>query len=98
MRESQLDFELSNYNLGDHRVRVDDTNVAKAETRQVIRVQAVPLDSLDLVRADRALGVKIDTQGAEPFVIAGGRKTLSSAQLLVLEWWPYMITRMGATL
>jgi FkbM family methyltransferase len=98
-RKSQLDFELSNYNLGDHRVRMGGTDVAKdvakGETKQLIRVQAVPLDSLDLVRPDRALGVKIDTQGAEPFIIAGGRKTLSRAQLLVLEWCPYMIAKIG---
>jgi FkbM family methyltransferase len=94
-RESQLDFELSSHNLGDHRVKMQGTGVAKGETRQVIRVQAVSLDSLDLVRQDNVLGVKMDTQGAEPFIIAGGKRTLSRAQLLVLEWCPYMMARMG---
>ena len=55
----------------------------------------MPLDSLEVVRPGSALGVKIDTQGAEPFIIAGGRRTLSPAQLLVLEWCPYMMARMG---
>ena len=55
----------------------------------------MPLNSLDLVRTGCALGVKIDTQGAEPFIIGGGRKTLSRAQLLVIEWCPYLIARMG---
>jgi len=94
-REGELDFELSNYNLGDNRVRVGEAKLAEAEKTHVIRVPAMPLDALDLVGPGRALGVKIDTQGAEPFIIAGGRKTLSRAQLLVLEWCPYMIARMG---
>jgi FkbM family methyltransferase len=94
-REGELDFELSNYNLGDNRVRAGETSLAKAEKTQIIRVQAMPLDSLDLVRTGCALGVKVDTQGAEPFIIRGGRKTLSRAQLLVIEWCPYMIARMG---
>jgi FkbM family methyltransferase len=94
-KEGELDFELSNYNLGDHRLTGGETSLVAAEKRRVISVQAGPLDSLDLVRPGCALGVKIDTQGAEPFIIAGGRKTLSRAQLLVLEWCPYMIARMG---
>jgi FkbM family methyltransferase len=93
-RESELEFELSNYNLGDHRIRLDAT-VDRGE-RQVVRVKAIPLDSLDLGEPDQPLGVKIDTQGAEPFVIAGGRKTLARARLLVLEWCPYLMAKMGA--
>ncbi|MGY4234698.1 FkbM family methyltransferase [Bradyrhizobium sp. USDA 4449] len=95
-RESELDFELSNYNLGDHRIRMTGSDGrAQGEGREVIRVQAVPLDSLRVVNSDRPVGIKIDTQGAEPFVIGGGKETLSRAQLLVMEWCPYMMTKMG---
>jgi FkbM family methyltransferase len=93
--ESQLDFELSDYNLGDHRISLNGST-GPDDAREVVRVRAVPLDSLDLVRGTAGLAVKIDTQGAEPFVIAGGRKTLADAQLLAIEWWPYMMARMGA--
>ena len=95
-KESLLDFELSNYNLGDHRIQVSPANGTVKELRQVIRVPAKPLDSFDIVRSDKPLAVKIDTQGAEPFVIAGGRKTLARAQLIVLEWCPFMIAKMGS--
>jgi FkbM family methyltransferase len=94
-KESQLEFELSNYNLGDHRIRLDGT-IDRDETKRVIRVKAMPLDLLVLGDPDRVLGVKIDTQGAEPFVIAGGGKILGRAQLLVLEWCPYLMVKMGA--
>jgi hypothetical protein len=43
----------------------------------------------------RPLAAKIDVQGAEPFVLAGGRDTLSQASLLSLEFWPYSMRRMG---
>jgi hypothetical protein len=41
------------------------------------------------------LAVKIDTRGSESFVINGGRKTLAQAELLILEFWPYGVARMG---
>jgi hypothetical protein len=42
------------------------------------------------------LAAKIDTQGAEPFVIEGGQQTLSQASIIVLEFSPYHITRLGS--
>lgn len=41
--------------------------------------------------------VKIDTQGAEPAIIEGGAKVLSKADLVVLEYWPHGMQRMGLT-
>src|SRR5262249_581289 len=43
------------------------------------------------------IAVKIDTQGAEPFVLAAGRKTLSKARAIVMEFWPYGMAQLGAT-
>jgi hypothetical protein len=40
--------------------------------------------------------VKIDTQGAAPFIIAGGRSVLSMAGLLAIEFCPYLMRQMGA--
>jgi hypothetical protein len=54
----------------------------------------MPLDDM-VGHVAGPLAVKIDTQGAEPFVIAGGAKTLASVELLILEFCPYMIERMG---
>ena len=44
---------------------------------------------------DKPLAVKIDTQGAEPFIISGARRILSTAELLAVEFWPYGMARMG---
>jgi len=53
-------------------------------------VPARRLDGLGLEIRD-ALAVKIDTQGAEALVIAGGRGVLARAGLLALEFWPYAL-------
>jgi FkbM family methyltransferase len=90
-----LKLELSTANLGDHRLRLAETaGRMKEETRATTEIEAVPLD--ELVREPATpLAVKIDVQGAEPFVFAGGPKTLASADLVILEWAPYLMARLG---
>ncbi len=63
--------------------------------RPTISVQAAPLDTI-VPHIWGPLAVKIDTEGAEPFVVVGGKKTLEKCQLLVLEFWPYAMARLGA--
>ena len=43
-----------------------------------------------------AVAAKIDTQGAEPFVIAGGREVLSCVGLLAIEFSPYHMRNLGS--
>jgi hypothetical protein len=43
------------------------------------------------------LAGKVDTQGAEPLVLAGGEGTLSRAGLVILEFWPFGMRRMGGS-
>jgi FkbM family methyltransferase len=94
-RPDTLRFEIAPDNLGDHRIRLRDVAGQENEQqRTTIEVEALPLDDLVEV-TDRPLAVKIDTQGAEPYVVKGGRKTLSAADLLILEFWPYGMARMG---
>jgi FkbM family methyltransferase len=74
--KSTLDFALNDWNLGDHRL-----SLAHHGPNRTIQVEAVPLDQF----VDQVVGpvaAKIDTQGAEPFVIAGGREVLSGASLV----------------
>jgi FkbM family methyltransferase len=60
----------------------------------VIEVPAERLDQIEI--PDRGLlGIKIDTQGYEPFVIRGGAETLSRADLAVLEFAPFLMVKTG---
>lgn len=88
-RHGSITFGLAeDGNLGDHRV------VTTESSRRTIEVTAAPLDDLDLPIEGR-LGVKIDTQGAEPAIINGGRMVLARARLVVMEFSPFMIAQLG---
>ncbi len=93
-----LEFELSPNNMGDHRIRLSPGEGQWEEQKwNTIRVDAVPLDTFPLtVRCPTA--VKIDVQGAEPFVLEGGTRVLSEAGLLCIEFSPYLSRRMSADL
>lgn len=39
--------------------------------------------------------IKVDTQGAEPFVVAGGRRTFAKAGLLAIEFCPFLMKQLG---
>jgi FkbM family methyltransferase len=76
-------FTESRYNSGDHHLAADGT----------LRVRTVPLD--DYSPSALPLAVKIDCQGAEPAIIAGGARTLARADLIAMEFWPHGMRRMG---
>ena len=95
-RMTELSFSIAQGNLGDHRIHIGkggDDQLSE-HRRKVTKVRAVPLDDFHKdVRGP--LAIKIDTQGAEPFVFAGGRNAIQEAELVVLEWWPYSMDRMS---
>ena len=95
-RKAVLPFEISPYNLGDHRIRLGNTNSGRLDEdkREVIEVPCVRLDDMNL-QIQGPFFVKIDTQGAEPFIVAGGRTTLAKADVILMEWAPYYMSRMG---
>lgn len=82
---TELSFKRNAYNCGDHHISGHVTGV---------RVRAVTLDSNP--PAAGPFAVKIDTQGAEPAVFSGGHNTLASADLVVAEFWPWGMARLGA--
>lgn len=55
----------------------------------------VSIDALTAQHPDVPLLVKVDVQGYEPQVLAGGTDTFERARLTVIEFWPYGIRRMG---
>lgn len=95
-RREKLRFEMSPYNLGDHRLRLrDEIGQWGEEKWSTIEVEAAPLDEI-VASGQGPLAVKIDVQGAEPFVFEGGSRTLADADLIIAEWSPYWMARMGS--
>jgi FkbM family methyltransferase len=93
----EVSFEISDWNHGDHRVRLVDTKGAFGEQhRMVTKVAARRLDGMvDIESIRRPLFVKIDTQGGEAHVLKGGEAVISLADLLSLEFCPYLLRRAG---
>jgi FkbM family methyltransferase len=81
---------IANGNIGDNRVGFDEHG-----QRRMVKVQGVPLDDY-YDRIDGALAIKMDVQGAEPLVIAGGGRTLDRADLLIVEVWPHAMREVGS--
>jgi FkbM family methyltransferase len=98
-----ISFELSDNNLGDHRVRVNSTlDVAERQNesaRQVISVKSDQLDKLVLTQPTSFLEkislIWIDVQGYEGYAFQGGRKLFSQGMPVVAEIWLYGILRAG---
>jgi FkbM family methyltransferase len=103
-RQTTIDLEIATSNLGDHRIRLGEGTVALQgeDRRSTVTVDARPLDDIiadidpDLSCLNSRLAVKIDVQGAEPFVFEGGQKILGVAGLLIVEYSPYCMARMQA--
>jgi len=87
-----LEFEVSP-RLGDQRVRAAHSAPIEPDVR-VIKVGVARLDEV-LPDLEGRIAAKIDTQGAEPLVFAGGSNVLSRASLIVAEFWPWGMERLG---
>lgn len=100
-RSGTIEFELSPDNLGDHRVRNQTPAhgaVFREHERDVIAVASKRLDELlDISTIAAPVVVKLDTQGAEQHIYDGGRALFSYADVLMIEFWPYGIERMGGS-
>ena len=90
----EVTFELSPYNHGDHRFRSGDgVALMNEDAWATTQVPAHVLDDY----ADRLSGpvvMKVDVQGAEPLVFAGGRTVFDRVDLLICEISPYAMARM----
>lgn len=95
-REETLPFEVVEGNLGNHHLQVKAGPRADSDEarRNLIEVRCVRLDDLN-IELKGPVFAKIDTEGAEPYVIAGGKRTLGSADALLIEWSPYRMALLG---
>jgi FkbM family methyltransferase len=94
-RRDRLRLEVAPDNQGDNRLRLSGGAGAHGEEAwATVEVEALPLDELAPAHPG-PLAVKIDVQGAEPYVVAGGGRTLARADLVILEWSPYLMARLG---
>jgi FkbM family methyltransferase len=87
-------FELNPINAGDHRLSGSGASLMGEDRWQRIEVQLRRLDSV-LDEPASPLVVKIDVQGAEARVFAGGKQSLEKADLIAMEWYPYLLHRVG---
>jgi FkbM family methyltransferase len=97
-REGELEFERSDRNAGDHRVHgVGDKDMYGESKRQVTRVKCSRVDTLfDVASLPAPIGMKCDVQGAEVHFFRGGDAVLQAVEYLVVEYWPYGISRAGS--
>jgi FkbM family methyltransferase len=103
-RPAALTMEIAPSNLGDHRIRPNDGGVSlqNEDRRPTVTVDGRPLDDIvseidpEFPRSGEKVAVKIDVQGAEPFVFEGGQRVLREAGLLIVEFSPYCMARMNA--
>ncbi|HUT51326.1 MAG TPA: FkbM family methyltransferase [Alphaproteobacteria bacterium] len=90
-RDATVTLSRSPGNAGDIRIQRHTGPAANgAASWPSVEVPARRPDGLGLRTRD-ALAVKIDTQGAEALVVAGGRGVLARAGLLTLEFRPYAL-------
>jgi FkbM family methyltransferase len=91
-----LELELSDYNLGDHRIRAAGVPSADSNSRQSVSVTSTTLDSVCAGIPAGELLVWMDVQGYEGFVLAGSSNLLAQRPPLVLEFWPGGMARTGS--
>jgi len=101
---TSINLELSERNFGDHRIRMlEDSSpnhikLYDENSRKTVTVRTARCD--DLLKNSEfthPLGIKSDMQGAEVFLFSDGGATLSQCDMLISEYWPYGITRLGYT-
>lgn len=93
----ELLFELSERNFGDHRIKLSDQpGIDNEESRKTIRVKSEPFDNVigEVDPSDTLIWM--DTQGFEGFVLKGATMALSTQPPLVIEFWPYGLSRSGS--
>jgi hypothetical protein len=89
-----LDLRKSPFNFGDNRLVIGESLAAK--NWETARVRTDRLDNLLSVETLRKpIIIKMDTQGAEPFIWRGGKSVITAADIVLVELDPHMMIEMG---
>lgn len=101
-KPGELEFELSDDNSGDNRVRVNNNNALEKfneSHRKTVKVKADNLENLLMLIpkhiAENVALLWLDVQGYEGYVFAGAKNIFSQGIPVVTELWPYGIYRAG---
>jgi FkbM family methyltransferase len=92
-----LELRMSPVNKGDHRIRVARESYPVDDAAwPAIQVQTQRLDDIGMDRdIVPPLAAKIIAQGSEVRILCGGQQTLSKAEVLILEFYPYLLSSGG---
>jgi FkbM family methyltransferase len=102
-QEGFIDFELSNDNAGDNRIKPSQTyrgtfEIYGESQRRSVRVPCSRLDVLvDATLLVAPVVMKCDIQGGEVGLFKGADRTLAMTNFLLSEYWPYGMERLGYT-
>jgi FkbM family methyltransferase len=95
-------MELSDWNFGDHRIRVSAPALPGQQGEERRRTVKVPVRTLDDVLAEpgavspQRIGLLwVDIQGHEGSFFKGARRTLAHGMPVISEFWPYGLRRAG---
>lgn len=93
-----VEFFLSTFNYGDHRIfqSHDDENYNRGRQRARTQVEGVRLDSY-FAPGTRIDFIKMDVQGAEYFAVQGMKRVLRDNPdvVLMMEYWPHGLQEAG---
>jgi FkbM family methyltransferase len=93
-KAGRMALRRSPENFGDYRL-----DLGRSSDAQSWDSITVTVETLDTILATAPLAtpilIKIDVQGAEPFVYRGGPRVLSRADMVALEFWPKVMADMG---
>ena len=90
----KLYFELSNSNLGDHRIiKEKNDGLFHENKRTKIEVPSRKLDNFINIKNPNQTLFFIYTQGYEGFVLSGAKKSLKNNPPIVLLFCPYTMKR-----
>jgi FkbM family methyltransferase len=95
--DEELELQLSDYNLGDHRIYVPSgPETSRLQGRKSVKVKSRTLNTLCAEDVGADLLVWMDIQGAEGFALAGADALMQQSVPMVLEFWPEALARSGS--